>query len=463
MPKIARNSRSARHLLVIGGGIAGVAAAVRLRTRGATLTLLDRHRALGGRARSETIEGMTIDIGAQLAASSFARVRRLVQAPNEKGAPAFRTMTSHDTLLTDGVRHSITFGSITSLLAFGGLGAMDKFRLGARLVPLIARHRDGLEATGMRVPVELDRANARGYLDAEIGNRVADLLAEPALNAFYAARGAEVSLAFFLTLGRYGTDGGVLAPSGGWSALFERALGAGRDATRHEGEAEIVALDRSDGGLIARGDDGREWRGDGAVIAAGPRTAHHLLTGLGADGALLEWLRSIELRPTWTLALALDAPAPHDVFGAFPDPRAASTVSACVVQGTKLGPSARRDADVVLAWPTPQAIARLEQRSTAEIVSEMMPDVEALVPSVRGHVARARLFRLDEGTPLARPGFGADRVRGRQLAELIAAPVTLAGDFLAMPLLEGAAASGEDAADRLMERLDAAGVSGRSD
>ncbi len=453
---------SARHLLVIGGGIAGVAAAVRMRARGVTLTLLDRHRTLGGRARSEAIDGMTIDIGAQLAASSFARVRQLSRGAD--GNSAFRTMTSHDTLVTNGERHAINFGSITSLLGFSGLGAMDKLRLGARLVPLIARHRDGLEASAMRVPVDLDQANARGYLDREIGERVADLLAEPALNAFYAARGAEVSLAFFLTLGRYGTDGDVLAPSDGWSSLLDRALSAAGATSSREMGVEIASLERDHDGLIARADDGREWRGDGAVIAAGPRTSRHLLAMLGEDSTLLEWLDGIELRPTWTLAVVLDAPAPHDAFGAFPDPHVDSTVSACVVYGTKLGPAARRDADVVLAWPTPAAIARLGSRSTSEIVSAMMPEIETLVPSVRGHVARARLFRLDEGTPLARPGFGADRLRGRQLADRIAAPVTLAGDFLSMPLLEGAAMSGEAAADRLLERWRSASrVASRSD
>jgi protoporphyrinogen oxidase len=83
----------------------------------------------------------------------------------------------------------------------------------------------------------------------------------------------------------------------------------------------------------------------------------------------------------------------------------------------------------------------------------MLPDIEELLPEIRGRVRRARVYRMDEGTPLARPGFGADRRRANALASSIDAPITLAGDYLTMPLIEGAVMSGESAADRLLTRL----------
>lgn len=80
----------------------------------------------------------------------------------------------------------------------------------------------------------------------------------------------------------------------------------------------------------------------------------------------------------------------------------------------------------------------------------MMPEIERLVPEVRGAVERARVFRFGEGTPLAAPGFIAHRAEGRRLADALPAPIALAGDYLTMPILEGAVISGERAAERIV-------------
>jgi protoporphyrinogen/coproporphyrinogen III oxidase len=83
----------------------------------------------------------------------------------------------------------------------------------------------------------------------------------------------------------------------------------------------------------------------------------------------------------------------------------------------------------------------------------MMPEIERLVPETRGGVERARVFRFDEGTPLAAPGFVAQRAAGRELAASLPDRVALAGDYLTMPLVEGAVASGEQAAERIVRHL----------
>ncbi|HEU4564866.1 MAG TPA: NAD(P)-binding protein, partial [Gemmatimonadaceae bacterium] len=199
-----------RDALVIGGGFAGVAAAVALRARGLSVAILDDRATLGGRARSDVLGGVTIDTGAQLAATSFARTMRLLardgEAPHAEGGatPALRIAPGRDVLVRGEERHPIQFGSLRSLLAFGALGASEKMKLGAQLVPLIARHRRTLDAAATEIPPELDRESARAFMERAVGPRAADALVETAFNSFYAATGAELSLAFYLTLGRYG-------------------------------------------------------------------------------------------------------------------------------------------------------------------------------------------------------------------------------------------------------------------
>jgi protoporphyrinogen oxidase len=150
--------------------------------------------------------------------------------------------------------------------------------------------------------------------------------------------------------------------------------------------------------------------------------------------------------------LTLDRPVDVDTFGVLADPAEAAMVSACALPaGRWRAPS--EPANVVLAWPTPNAVDVLGDRSAAEIVAAMMPEIARLVPETHGAVSRARVYRFEEGTPLAEPGFIAHRARGLALEDTLAVPVALAGDYLTMPLVEGAVASGEEAAVRLVRRL----------
>ena len=436
------DARTAR-VLVIGGGFSGVAAATALHARGHHVTLLEQHAVLGGRARSDEFGGRAVDTGAQLIASTFTRATRLL------ARAALEPTAARDVFVRNGTRLPIHFGSIASMLRFGGLGAGDKLKLGTRLLPLLARHGGALRADAGDGLTALDRASARAFVEQAVSARAADVLVEPPLNAFYGARGDETSLAFFLTLGRYGSDAKLLASRSGWSkALAIAAAGVTVDCNAHVTELEMAAST-----VVARDRAGREWRADAVVIATGARAAHALLRGtLDASHALLPWLASIATRPTWTVALSLHRPVVADAFGVLADPSEATTVSACAIPGGRW-PGEAGARDIVLAWPTPAAVDRNRDLPAAQVVAAMMPEIERLVPETRGGVERARVFRFDDGTPLAAPGFVAHRAAGRELASSLPDRVALAGDYLTMPLVEGAVASGEHAAERIVRHL----------
>jgi protoporphyrinogen oxidase len=186
--------------------------------------------------------------------------------------------------------------------------------------------------------------------------------------------------------------------------------------------------------------------------------ARAFLAGVLPASPLTEWLETIELRPTFTLAAALDATADRSAFGILRHRGESRSVSACAVHGAKLGAHAPSGTDAVIAWPTPAAAAELHSRPAAEIVAALMPEVEELVPVVRGHVTHVRLYRAEAGTPLVRPGYAAHRAAGRALAAELPLPIALAGDYLTTPTIEGAVASGEAAAAVLAARLASTGA-----
>ena len=437
------SARTSRHVLVIGGGFSGVAAAATLHTHGHTVTILERQAVLGGRARSDAHGERAVDTGAQLIASTFTRATRLLER-----APLEPTV-ARDMFLHDGKRLPLQFGSIASMLRFGGLGAADKLRLGRTLLPLLARHRAALRADANDGLADLDHVSARAFVVKAVSERAANVLVEPPLNAFYGARGDETSLAFFLTLGRYGSDAKLLASRDGWSAALDIAAAG----ARVERDVHIDVIQITSSGVVARDREGREWPADAAVVATSAAAARALVGGALEDmHPLVRWLASITTRQTWTVMLTLQRPVRADTFGVLADSTEATAVSACALPAGRWRKAPDMH-DVVLAWPTPGAVERLADRPPAEIVAAMMPEIERLVPETRGGVERARVFRFDDGTPLAAPGFVADRATGRRLADSLTLPVALAGDYLTMPLVEGAVASGEHAAERIVRHL----------
>jgi protoporphyrinogen oxidase len=439
------DARASTHVLVIGGGFSGVAAAAALRARGHEVTLLERHAVLGGRARSDARGEGAVDTGAQLIASSFTRTTKLLVAASL--APT----TAQDVFVRDGKRLPLRFGSIASMLRFGGLGAGDKLKLGTTLLPLLVRHAGALRADDNDGLAVLDDISARSFVERAISERAANVLVEPPLNAFYGARGSETSLAFFLTLGRYGSDASLLATHEGWSS----ALATAAAGVRLELNADADGIQVTPSGVVIRDRTHREWRADAVVIATSASVARELLSPIiGASHSLASWLASIVTRPTWTVMLSLDRPVRAESFGVLADPSEATSVSACALPAGRWS-TGQETAGIVLAWPTPNAVGRLANHPAAEIVAAMMPEIERLVPDTRGTVERARVFRFDEGTPLAAPGFLAHRAIGRQLEEALQLPLALAGDYLTMPLVEGAVVSGERAAARIDRMLTA--------
>lgn len=447
------------HVIVIGGGFAGIAAAMRLAEHGVRVTLLEARETLGGRARSDALDGMAIDTGAQLITSAFARTMHVLQqAPSAAQADAdpdvaaarLRRTSGRDVMLLDGAREPLHFGSLTSLMAFRGLGIGEKLRLGRHLLPILTRERHRLSASGEDTPATLDAQTARAFVVEHVGAHAADILVEPPLNPFYALRGDEASLAFHLTLARYGSEGDVLAPVGGWSRLLARAL-AGAPHIQVVSRAQGERLVERGSGVRVEASDGRSWEGDGAVVATGPRAAHALLASLHpAPETVLHWLRDVPLRRTWTAAFVVSSELPRDAFGIFQPPAASAVVSACAVHGAKLGDAAPAGRDVLLAWPTPELAQQMIDAPATEIAEVMQPAVEGMIPESRGRIQRARVYRTDEGTVIPGPGWGAARARGQALSRALALPVRLAGDYLAFPFIEGAVASGERAADELL-------------
>ncbi|MFD9130250.1 protoporphyrinogen oxidase [Kitasatospora sp. NPDC059571] len=204
------------HVVVVGGGIAGLAAAVFLGDGPCRVTVLEASERVGGKLMPGEVGGVRVDLGAE---SVLARrpeavdLARAVGLGGELEPPS----TARAAIWTRGGLHPIPAGQV-----MGVPGDLDALAASGVLTPEgLARARD--ERPGP--PVD-DDATIGAYVASRLGQEVVDRLVEPLLGGVYAGQTSEISLrAAVPQLLPIARDGGPLAA--GVRRLTERAQGGG--------------------------------------------------------------------------------------------------------------------------------------------------------------------------------------------------------------------------------------------
>ncbi len=415
-------------LAVIGGGWAGLAAAVRATEAGDRVTLLEMSAQLGGRARGVTVEGLTLDNGQHIligAYTSTLALMRTVGADVEHGL----ARQPLEIRYPDG--RGLRMPSGAPWLAFArAVAACQGWTVRDRLSLLVAAA--GWAAAGFRCPPRWTVSRLCRGLPAA----VRQLLIEPLCVAALNTPAAEASASVLLRVLRDAIFGGqgsadLLLPRCSLAELLPTPAGRW---LRSAG-AEIRLATRAQ--ALAR--DGAGWRLDGepfdAVVLACPaaeaaRLAQATAPAWTARAQALRYepIITVYLRcpgarlpvPMTALVEGPDMPAQfafdHGALGATPG------LFAFVVSG------ARRWADAGLAF-TGQAVLRQAQAAFA-------PGTWPTTPAVLRVLAEKR------ATFLCTPGL--DRAPAEVAPGLVAA-----GDYVEGPYpstLEAAVRAGERAA-----------------
>lgn len=176
----------AGHVVVIGGGIAGLAAAHRLLAEGLRVTLLEAGPRLGGKLRSGELAGLRVDLGAESVLARRPEALELARAVG-LGEALQPPATATARLWTRGVLRSLPGGHVMGvpgdlgpLAASGVLSAEGLARAGAE---------DALERQEIGEDVALGE-----YVAARLGHEVVDRLVEPLLGGVYAGNAYRISM-----------------------------------------------------------------------------------------------------------------------------------------------------------------------------------------------------------------------------------------------------------------------------
>lgn len=210
--------RAVRSVIVIGGGISGLAAAWQLRGR-ADVTVLESHTKVGGKLRTGTIAGITVDEGAESLMALRPEAVELAAAVG-LGNALCDPAKAPTTVWTRGALRPLPAGHVmgvpTDPAALAGTGLLSPEGVA----------RASAEETLPAEPLTGD-CSVGGYLAARFGREAVDRLVEPLLGGVYAGRADSLSLrAAMPRIAALAEQGGPLLPA----LRRMRAAGAPRSA-----------------------------------------------------------------------------------------------------------------------------------------------------------------------------------------------------------------------------------------
>lgn len=446
MADAGRAAADAARIAVVGAGPAGLAAAFALARAGAAATVLEAAPGVGGRTRTDEVDGCRIDAAAQLFGSVYTRFLRVLREAG--GAALCARAEGRDALWRGGKAHEVVYGSPTSMLASGALPFGLKLRLGAHYLPYLHRHAEALhlDALERAAAAGLDREPIAAWGEREVGGGFVDLLAAPLLQTLYGTTAEEASAGFYHALARSGMSLDVLALRGGAVGFCETVA---RAVAQAGGEvrtgAAVRELHADEGGVDVRGDGWSERFA--AVVVAVPAPAARALVG-AAWPAAGEWLAGVEVRPSITVGIVLDRPVGTRWFGLSYARGESRALAAVCSQEAKLPGNLPPGRGALLALPLPHAGPRLMEATAEQAMDAILPDLQRPFPRIEGAVRAVRVYRWEHAWTVFRAGALQHLAR---YASVEAHPrIALAGDYLVAPNVEGAVIGGLRAAERVL-------------
>lgn len=253
--------------VVIGGGLAGLAAATFIARRGKRVRLLEQSSALGGRARTKEQGGFYFNVGAH----ALYRGGRGIEVLRELGVEPKGTVPAAASgyVVRDGVRHTLPVGFV-SLLTTSLFGLSAKLETASLLAAL-------------------QKIDARPLMDVPLRQWVEGRLSDPAARELiyaitrvttYMNAPDLMSAGAVIEQLRKAFTQGVLYLDHGWQVLIDGLRKAATNAgVIIETGAKVELVERDAAGAVraVRLTDGRSYETDTVIIASSPQVAAGLV------------------------------------------------------------------------------------------------------------------------------------------------------------------------------------------
>ena len=445
-----------RHVVVVGGGLAGLRAAVSLADAGARVTLLESRNSLGGRARSfaDPATGEVVDNGQHLFIAGYRRTLAFLDRLGTGNRVIFQdrlrvsfTRSGGEISTLDCPRAPAPWHLILGMFRLRGIPLRDKICLG--------RIWKELKGSGTVVPGTAGFETVSAWLTRlGQGPRSRDLFWDPltvaALNEVPdKASAAGLKRVLRTMMAEPWPNARLGMATVGLSDLYSEP--AGRIV---EGKGGAIHLNRPAAGLDLEGGrvravrlaDGTRIEADGVISALPPAALLRLLPEAPQLNGLAQALRRFKSSPIVSVNLWLDRPITRDLFVA---------LIGCRFQWLFNKQAILRLAGIQAGYISLIASAAygLLDRPNEEVVRIALEDLQACYPQLgRLSPTRSQVVREREATVSLTP----ETEKLRPGPKTAVGNLFLAGDWTATGLpatLESAVLSGESVAEAVFSSL----------
>lgn len=435
-----------KKILVVGGGIAGMCAAHLLQKSGIDVEILEAGAHLGGRLRRSEIEGVSFDTGAQFFSSQSSVLLSLISDLGLK--PRLIELDARLGFIREGrvrvlnPRDPTTIFS-RGLFRFGELREAGLLELARLLAAASARSFSDCTRWA-----SLDDESAEAWSRRTLGEAATKYFVDPFLAGVTFQAPRETSKAVFLwALASLVAPRKFCTLDAGLGQISERLS----QSLRASLKTEVREVSRDKGRVWVRDAGGRRRSADHVVIAVPAPVARRIYR---APADVEKPLLARAFMPTVSIAVAMKQGWRRDSslagLYALLIPEAERRHVAAVLFGSAIPGRIAGDGEVLQIFLVHAAAAAMRGRSDEQILAAISPELERRIPGFARDRRLVKTLRFENSMPALAPGGIGEIVRYRESAAAGDGQVSLAGDYMGFPGVEGAAESGAWAARRVL-------------
>ncbi len=449
---------SERHVnvVVIGAGLAGLAAGWRLMQEGCDVTLLESSQQVGGRAAAETIDGYSVEGMLPLMRSSD---RVLGEWIHEVGMQE-SMLPPRPLILSQVFRnriHPIDPASLSGLASIPGVSFWDTKRL-LRLPRLMNRYRSLLDPEQPERAAGLDFRSAGDFARLYFGKSLWNYWVSPATLAEFGGHEPDLSRVAFL-LAHAASDDARAKPCALRRSLQDLAVQVAGRLGVHLG-AEVVDIEEAEGGgyEVLCGVEGmppgttRAVEADAVVVATSPRATRRIADRIMTLGER-DYFDQVETAPSMTMSVALERPAAAGSQIVRVPREESSPIEAFLYEEGRRNNRVPDGKALVTLVANRDFVLANESAQDDVVEKSLTSALVRILPRVAGSVAFTKLTRREDATSLFHVGAYRALAAFQQIQRDRRAAgrrLYFAGDYLAGPSAENAASAGRRAARALL-------------
>jgi len=436
-----------RTVAVVGSGIAGLSAAWELSRRGFAVSVFERGNQAGGRARSESVEGFTLEAMGALVSTGDRGLLAWIDAIGARDD--LLPLRPVVTLRAAGGQTAIVDSrGVVGIARIPGVRPREAVRL-LRLPRLMRRYGERIAYSRPEDGADLDDRCIGDFGRLYFGRSVLTHWMEPFITATCPGDPEELSRVLFLRRLAAGGEGRLGLLRGGIGEIAEHA--AAKLDVAYGTEVESIAPAAAGGWVVAARDSKsrRESTFDAVVVTSSAGDAARVAAP-ALTTAESESLTAVRYQTEISLAVGLRRPLfSHPQF-IQPSPAELSPLLSILLEPGAHGGRVPSDRGLAVLRGTAAFSDANGGTPDETVVKELMGAFARIHPSAESAVRFTKLFRMEA----ARPHFTVGRYREISRFERVQRSLRdegrrlyFAGDYLIDPSLDGAYTSGVRAAD----------------